>query len=122
MAFEDVEEQEVDVGKYWAPKNVKDSIEGNVYGFEKDQWGNKRIVLDLGDDENGEVILTTLPGHAHLKRFIPNLETGDYIRVELVKLLEPSEDDLAKDPNRSATRIYKVQKDPEKKIDYEPEE
>ena len=116
MAFEEVKEA---VDKYWNPENVGDNVEGNVYAITTDQWNNKRIVLDLGDDENGDVITTTLPGHAHLRRFIPNLEVGDYIRVELVKLIEPSAEDLEKDPSRSATRIYKVQKDPEQKIDYE---
>lgn len=118
MAFEDVEEA---IDKYWNPENVGDNVEGNVYEIRKDNWNNDRVVLDLGDDEDGNVITTTLPSHAHLRRFIPKLEIGDYIRVTLHKLIEPTPEQLEDDPNRSATRIYKVQKDPDRKIDYDVE-
>ena len=116
MAFEDVEETIVD--KYWNPEKVGEDIEGNVYEITKDQWNNKRIVLDLGDDEEGKMIKTTLPAHAQLQRFIPNLVIGDYIRVELIKLVEPTPEQLEADPNRKSTRIYKVQKDPDQAVDY----
>lgn len=119
MAFEDVE---ATVDEYWNPEQIGDNVEGNVLEFITDKWNNKRIVLDLGDDENGEVITTTLPSHAHLKRFIPKLEVGDYIRVELVKLIEPKEEVDADGRKMQPTRIYKVQKDPERKIDYGDEE
>ena len=119
MAFEDVEAV---ADEFWTPENVNDSIEGNVYKIVKDQWGNDRIVLDLGDDENGEIITTTLPPHAHLRRFIPKLSIGDYVRVTLSKLIEPTKEQLEDDPTRKPTRIYKVQKDPEQKIDYDIEE
>ena len=114
MAFEDVEETVVD--KYWNPEKVGDSIEGNVYKIVKDQWNNDRVVLDLGDDAEGYMITTTLPAHAHLKRFIPNFEIGDYIRVELKEII-PSEKE-----GYSDTRIYKVQKDPDRAQDYGDEE
>jgi len=117
MAFEDVEEVST-VGKYWNPEKIGDNIEGNVYDIKKDQWDNDRIVLDLGDDENGNLITTMLPGHAQLQNFVPNLLVGDYIRVELVKQIPPTEEQLAKNPKRSPTNIYKVQKDPERAVDY----
>lgn len=115
MAFEDVQEA---IDKYWNPENVGDNVEGNVYEIKKDNWDNDRVVLDLGDDEDGNLMTTTLPAHAHLKKFIPNLEIGDYIRVELTKLIEPTPEQLEKQPDRSPTRIYKVQKDPDRKVDY----
>ena len=119
MAFEDVEETIVD--KYWNPEEIGEDIEGNVYEIVKDKWNNKRIVLDLGDDEEGNIIKTTLPSHAQLARFIPNLMIGDYIRVEIIKLIPPTEEELEKDPKRKDTRIYKVQKDPDQAIDYNAE-
>lgn len=116
MAFEDVEPVE---DKYWEPKKIGDNIEGNVYEIVKDNWNNDRIVLDMGDDANGNLMTTTLPAHAQLIKFIPKLKIGDYIRVELVKLIEPTKEQLEDDPNRKATRIYKVQKDPDRAQDYE---
>lgn len=116
MAFEDVEET---MDKYWNPETIGDNIEGNVYEIVKDQWGNQRIVLDMGDDAEGNLMTTTLPAHAHLQRFILNLTIGDYIRVELVKLVQPTQEQLDADPNRKPVRIYKVQKDPDRAQDYE---
>ena len=115
MAFIDVEEV---VDKYWNPKNVGDFVEGNVYDITKDQWNKKRIELDLGDDESSNMISTILPAHAQLQRFIPNLEIGDFIRVTLVELKDPTEKQLEEDPNRKPTFIYKVQKDPDQSVDY----
>lgn len=119
MAFEDVTAA---AEEYWAPEEIGDNVEGNVYEIVKDKWDNDRIVLDLGDDEDGNVITTTLPSHAHLRRFVPKLEVGDYIRVELVKLIDPKEEVDADGRKMQPTRIYKVQKDPERKIDYGEEE
>ena len=120
MAFVDVEAATVD--KYWNPEEVKEAIEGNVYEIQKDNWGNKRIVLDLGDDEEGNMMKTTLPAHAHLQSFIPNLKIGDYIRVELKELVDPAPEQLEKDPARKPTRKYRVQKDPDKALEYEKQE
>ncbi|MBQ6512074.1 hypothetical protein [Methanobrevibacter sp.] len=113
MVLEDVEETVVD--KYWNPEKVGDKVEGNVFEIVKDQWNNDRIVLDLGDDEDGNLLTTTLPAHAHLKRFIPNLRIGDYIVVTLKEII-PSEKE-----GYSDTRIYRVQKDPDRAQDYEEE-
>lgn len=115
MAFEDVEEA---MDKYWNPENIGDDIEGNFYEVVKDKWGNKRIVLDMGDDEEGHLMTTMLPSHSQLQRFIPKLEIGDYIRVELAKIIEPTPEQLEEDPKRKPAMIYKVQKDPERAIDY----
>ena len=117
MAFEDVEEVAT-VGKYWTPEKIGDNIEGNVFDIKTDNWDNKRIVLDLGDDENGDLMTTMLPGHAQLQNFVPNLTIGDYIRVELIKQIPPTEKQLEANPKRSPTNIYKVQKDPERAVDY----
>lgn len=116
MAFEDVEET---MDKYWKPEKIGEDIEGNVYEIVKDQWNNQRIVLDMGDDAEGNLMTTMLPSHAQLQRFIPKLQIGDYIRVELVKLIPPTDEQLAEDPDRKPAKIYKVQKDPDRAQIYE---
>ena len=50
MAFEEVELGPAEVGEYWNPEEVGDSVEGNIYEFTNDNYGNKRIVLYLGED------------------------------------------------------------------------
>ena len=115
MAFEEVAKGPEEVGRYWNPDQVGDVVEGNIYLFKNDDYGNKRIDLYLGQDENDEAILTMLPAHADLKRTYVNLERGDYIRVELIKLIPPKKE------NGYPKRIYKVLKDPERKVEW-PEE
>ena len=113
MAFEEVEVGPEEVGKYWNPEEVGQSIEGNIYGFTTDNYNNKRIELYLGLDEDDEPITTILPAHAHLKRYYVNLNEGDYIKVELTKLIPPKGDD------KYPKRIYKVLKDVERGVEWE---
>ena len=116
MAFEEVEKGPEEFGRYWNADEVGATIEGNIYKFKTDDYGNKRIDLYLGQDEDDEAILTMLPAHADLKRHYVNLERGDYIRVELVKLIEPKKE------NGYPKRIYKILKDPDRKVEWpEPE-
>lgn len=109
MAFEDVTEV---APSYWKPGEIGDSIEGNIYEINEGQYG-KQLVLDMGDDENGEIVTCTLPSHKQLQNFIPKLKVGEYIRVELVKILP------AKIEGRNDTMIYKVQKDPDRFEEYD---
>ena len=109
MAWEEVTEV---APSYWKPEKIGDNIEGNIYEINDGNYG-KQIVLDMGDDENGEIATTTLPSHKQLQNFIPKLQVGDYIRVELVKILP------AKVEGRNDTMIYKVQKDPSKFEEYD---
>ena len=110
MAFEEVEKGPEEVGRYWNADEVGATVEGNIYKFVTDDYGNKRIDLYLGQDEDDEAILTILPAHADLKRVYVNLERGDYIRVEVIKLIPPKKE------NGHPKRIYKVLKDPDKKV------
>ena len=112
MAFEEVEKGPEEVGRYWNADVVGDVVEGNIYKFVTDDYGNKRIDLYLGQDEDDQAILTMLPAHADLKRVYVNLECGDYIRVELIKLIPPKKD------GGYPKRIYKVLKDPERKVEW----
>ena len=115
MAFEEVQKGPEEHGRYWNPEKVGDTIEGNIYDFVKDNFGNMRIDLYLGENDMGESMMTMLPAHADLKRFYVNLERGDYIRVKLVKLIPPKKDD------GYPKRIYKILVDPDKKVGW-PEE
>lgn len=117
MAWEEVEP--VAAEKYWKPEKIGDEVEGNVFEIVKDDWNNDRIVLDLGDDADGNLITTTLPAHTHLSSFIPKLKIGDYIKVELVKQIAPTAEQLEKQPDRSPTNIYKLMKDPSRAQAYE---
>ena len=49
-------------------EKIGDNIEGNIYEINDGNYG-KQIVLDMGDDENGEIVTTTLPSHKQLQNF-----------------------------------------------------
>lgn len=115
MAFREVEKGPEEVGRYWNADNVGDVVEGNIYKFVQDDYGNTRIDLYLGQDENDQPILTMLRAHADLKRHYVNLNRGDYIRVELTKLIPPKKE------NGYPKRIYKVLIDDDRKVEW-PEE
>lgn len=110
MAFKEVEKGPEEVGRYWNPEQVGDKITGHIYKFVDDDWGNKRIDLYLGQDETETAILCMLPAHADLKRHYVNLSRGDYICVELVKLIPPRKE------NGYPKRIYKILVDPDEKV------
>lgn len=112
MAFEEIEKGPEEHGRYWNPEEVGDKIEGNIYDFVTDDYGNKRIDLYLGTDENDEPIMCMLPAHADLKRYYVNLERGDMIQVTLVKLIEP------KGKSKYPKRLYKVLVDSERKVEW----
>lgn len=116
MAFEEVEKGPEEFGRYWNPEEVGEQIEGNIFDFVTDAYGNKRIDLYMGEDEDGEPIMCMLPAHADLKRYYVNLERGDMIQVTLVKLIEP------KGKSQYPKRIYKLLKDPSQKVEWPDEE
>ena len=110
MAFEEVEKGPEEIGRYWNPEEVGEEITGHIYKFVNDEYGNKRIDLYLGEDEDGEAKITMLPAHADLKRFYVNLERGDYINVKVVKVIPPKKE------GGYSRKIYKLLKDPENKV------
>lgn len=112
MAFEEVEKGPEQYGRYWNPEEVGDEITGHIFKFVTDDYGNKRIDLYLGEDEDGEPLMTMLPSHADLKRFYANLEPGDYICVQLIKLIPPKKED------GYPKRIYRLLKDPDNRVEW----
>ena len=102
--------------KYWKPEEKGDYVEGYLYKFEKGDYG-KQIVLYKGyDEDSGEYITQTLPAHADLKRTYVNLEVGDYIRVEVVEVKEPT------GKSQYGKIIYKVLKDEDRAVEFPSEE
>ena len=115
MAFEKVEKGPKAPGRYWSPEELNEEIEGNIFDFVKDDYGNKRIDLYLGEDMDGEPIMSMLPAHADLKRHYVNLERGDYILVKVVKIIPPKKED------GYPKLEYEILRDPQRKVEW-PEE
>ena len=115
MAFKEVEKGPEEIGRYWKPEKVGDSIEGNVYKFVDGDFG-KQIDLYRGVLEDGEYDLCQLPAHADLKRVYVNLNIGDYIRVEVKEIKEPT------GKSKYGKMIYKVLKDEDKAVTFPDDE
>jgi hypothetical protein len=119
MAFREVEKGPEEIGAYWKPTQVGDAVEGNIYEFAESMYNNRKQVqinLYLGEDENGEPIMTLLPSHADLKRAYVNLKVGDYIRVEVVNKIEPTGN------SQYPKFIYKVLVDDDKFVEWDSED
>ena len=43
--------------KYFNPKRIGENVEGNIINQVEDEYGNTRLVLDVGTDENGDFIV-----------------------------------------------------------------
>ena len=54
MAFVEIEPEAETEGytKYPKFEKVGDNIEGNLYEFDTDGYGNKRMVLEVGEDDD----------------------------------------------------------------------
>ena len=112
MAFEEVAIGEEPFSLYWKPQSVGDYIEGNIYDFEKNDYGHKQILLYKGE-EDGDLLITTLPSHRNLMRYYDNLKIGDYIRVTVTDIKEPAKE------GQYPINIYKVQKDPDRFVEFD---
>ena len=112
MAFEDVEIGQEPFSLYWKPTSVGEFIEGNIYDFEKNDYGHKQILLYRGE-EDGDLLITTLPSHRNLLRYYDNLSIGDYIRVTVTDIKEPAKE------GQYPINIYKVQKDADRFMEFE---
>lgn len=111
MSLKDVEGDAEE--QYWNPKEIGESVEGNLCAWLKDQYGNKIGVLESTDDEGNEVKLI-LPSHKDLRRFYKRLNIGDYILVKLVGLKPIKK-------SKHKKRLYKVFVDDDKYVDYDDE-
>ena len=112
MAFKDVKIGEEPFSLYWKPNTVGENIEGNIYDFEEDQYGNKQILLYRGQ-EDGDLLITTLPSHRNLMRYYSNLEIGDYVRITVTEVREPAKE------GQYPMNIYKVEKDADRFVEFD---
>ena len=120
MAFREVEKGPEEIGAFWKPTQVGDVVEGNIYEFTESTFeGRKQVQINLylGEDEDGESIMTLLPSHADLKRAYVNLKVGDYIRVEVTDKIEPT------GKSKYPKYIYKVLVDDDRFVEWnDPED
>lgn len=125
MAFKevDIEPIKLEDGDFWSPKEIGDWIEGNICDWDSDNYGNQRIILETtqyGSSKKtdfqyseGNEPQVQLPTHAHLRRYYVNLETGDYIKVTLNKIVPSNSEGY------SDKKEYSVLKDETRGVDYE---
>ena len=86
MAFEEVEKGPEQYGRYWNPEEVGDAVEGNIYKFVTDDYGNKRIDLYLGQDEDDEAIFTDeYLGIADYLLYDVGAELENILRFDILK-------------------------------------
>ena len=114
MAFKTLEKGGTELtNPYPRFEEIGDYVEGNICGFTEDDYGNKRIELYKGEDEDGEVKTQLLPANADLKKYYSQLKVGDYVRIEFVKII-PSDNE-----NYSDKKIFKVQLDDSRFVEFE---
>lgn len=114
MAFKTLEKggQEL-TNPYPKFEEIGDYVEGNISDFIIDDYGNKRIELYKGfDEESGEDKYQTLPAHSDLKGYYSQLNIGDYVHIELVKIIKSN------NPEYSDKMKYIVQVDEEKAVEF----
>lgn len=104
-------------GLYPRFDEIGDYVEGHFLGLEEDDYGNERISLWLGnDEETGEAKTQLLPSTADLRRYYGQLERGMWLHIELAKTI-PSNNE-----NYGDKKIFKVQADEDKDVVFGDEE
>lgn len=114
MAWETVEKgAERLMNMYPKFEELGDYCEGNFTGLVEDDYGNQRIELYLGEDqESGEPKFQHLPPAADLRKYYQKLNRGEYVRVEFVKII-PSDNEQFNDK-----KIFKVQVDHSRDVEF----
>ena len=98
-------------------EEIGDYVEGNISGFVTDDFGNKRIQIFKGfEEETGEPKYQLLPSHANLKQYYDQLDEGVWVRIELKKVIK------SKNPEYADKNIYKVQVDDDKYVEFGDDE
>ena len=113
MAWEIVEKgAERLTNEYPRFEEIGDYCEGNFVGLEEDDYGNMRIVLYLGTDDDDEPKYQYLPSSADLRKYNEKLHRGEYVRVEFAKII-PSNSEKYADK-----KIFKVMVDHSKDVEF----
>lgn len=118
MAWEIVEKgAERLTGMYPRFDEIGDYVEGHFLGLEKDDFGNERITLYLGEDpETGEAKTQQLPSAADLRKYNNKLHRGDYVKIEFLKII-PSNNEKYSDK-----KIFKVMVDHSRDVEFGDDE
>ena len=112
MAFKELEAGAVELdGMYPKFDEIGDYVEGNFMGLEEGDYG-KQIVIYKGNDEEGEPITQTLPSHKSLRKYYSQLKMGDYIKVELIKIIKSTNEKY------SDKNIYKIYVDEDRAVEF----
>ena len=112
MAFVELEQEpSAAEGLYPRFDEIGDFVEGNISGFIVDDYNNKRI--ELWKEIDGEDSYQILPSHADLKKYYNKLQVGDYVRIELKKIIPST------NPEYNDKKIYKVLVDKERFLEFE---
>ena len=113
MAFEKLEAGATELdGEYPKFDEIGDYVEGNFMGLEQGDYGKQIVIWKGNDPETGLAITQTLPSHKSLKKYYNKLTLGDYIKVELVKII-PSTNEKYSDK-----KIYDVYVDPDRAVEF----
>ena len=89
----------------WIPKEIGDSISGNVRDIVVDEFENEVVVILTEDG-----IETMMPSHKALLKYYQKFEIGQYVHIELKNIV-----------GSYKKRIYSVRIDPDKFIDFDEE-
>ena len=99
-------DEDIIAKNYWNPEEIGETLEGKIKdiydSIYQDEEGNKKnlgkvLLIEDADGENWE----TKP-HVDLREYIPQLEVGDYVIIELVDMIEP------RNPGGYPKKIYGV--------------
>lgn len=89
----------------WIPQEIGESISGNVCDIVVDEYDNEVAVILTEDG-----VETMMPSHKALLGYYQKFEIGQYVHIELKNII-----------GSYKKRIYSVQIDPDKFIDFDEE-
>ena len=117
MAWEIVEKgAERLTGMYPRFEEIGDYVEGNFMGIVEDDYGNNRIELYIGEDDEGEAKTQQLPPAADLRKYYEKLHLGEYVKIEFVKIIPSNSEKFAD------KKIFKVLVDHSRDVEFGGEE
>lgn len=93
-------------------EEIGDYVEGNFTGLVEDDYGNQRIELYLGQDEDDIPKYQHLPPAADLRKYYQRLNRGEYVKVEFVKVIKSNDEKF------NDKKIFKVMVDHSRDVEF----
>ena len=104
-------------GMYPKFEGIGDYVEGNFFELAEDDYGNERIVLWLGnDEETGEDKFQWLPAAADLRKYYTQMVRGMWVKISFKKII-PSNNEQYNDK-----QIFLVQANEELDVEFGDDE